>query len=89
MFCKRNTVRKGYSILTGSHRMGNPGIIFRVSEMDENKGPKLALKEQKIWWFRFVLFRTVSFTSNWFITVVLYALTVVYMCVYMYGINMK
>lgn len=76
VFCKRSTVRKGYSILIGSHRMGNPGTIFRVLEMDENKGRKLALQEQKIWWFRFVLFCTFSFTSNWFITVILYALTV-------------
>lgn len=72
MFCKRSTLRKGYSILIGSHRMGNPGAIFKVSEMDENKGPKL----EKIWWFRFAPFCTFSFTSNWFITVVLYALTV-------------
>lgn len=76
VFCKRSALRKGYSILIGSHRMGNPGTIFKVSEMDENKGPKLALQEQKIWWFRFAPFCTFSFTSNWFITVVLYALTV-------------
>lgn len=75
MFCKRNTIRNGYSNPIGSHKMGNPGTIIKVSEMDESKGPKQALQEQKIWWHRFSLFCTFSFTSNWFITIVLDVLT--------------